>query len=361
MRAYGLAIVTTPIAAAVTRITWPFFSGTPFVPLFGAIIITTHWGSGTAGLFAIVLATAALFIAFPAGAMVLDPRAVVVFFGLAILANRVMDGRNRMAASQREAQRELRESGEKLRHAQKLEAIGQLVAGVAHNFNNLLTVTMGYTDILLERHGEGDEDHADLDEIRRATVRGATLVRQLLAFARKRDSAKPVRVDLARAISTLHDMLSRVIPEDIHLTVTARPDAEVIVEIEPGDLEQITLNLVINARDALPSGGAIDLDVAREVVTLGEIPQGFTAVPGDYGRLRVRDNGTGMTAATQARLFEPFFTTKEVDQGTGLGLAFVHGVVRHAGGFITVDSSPGAGTTMSVYLPVRPTADAATV
>lgn len=324
-------------------------------------MITTHWGSGTAGLVAIALAAGALPFAFPSGAMVLDPRALVVFVALALLANRVMDGRNRMAASQREAQRELRESGEKLRHAQKLEAIGQLVAGVAHNFNNLLTVTMGYTDLLLERHGEGDQDHPDLQEIRKATARGATLVRQLLAFARKRDSANPARVDLARAIATLHDMLTRVIPEDIQLAVSAPAATEVMVEIEPGDLEQIAVNLVINARDALPGGGSIEITVSREVVAVGEIPQGFTSVPGVYARLRVRDNGTGMTAAVQSRLFEPFFTTKEVDQGTGLGLAFVHGVVRHAGGFVTVESSPGAGTTMSVYLPVRPAVHPATV
>ena len=324
-------------------------------------MITTHWGSGVAGLVAIALAAGALTVAFPPGAMVLDPRTLVVFVGLAFLANRVMDGRNRMAASQREAQRELRESGERLRHAQKMEAIGQLVAGVAHNFNNLLTVTMGYTDLLLERHGDGDEDHPDLEEIRKATARGATLVRQLLAFARKRDSANPTRVDLARAIGTLHDMLTRVIPEDIRLTVSTPPAADVTVEIEPGDLEQIALNLVINARDALPAGGSIEIDVSREVIGLGEIPQGFTAVAGDYARVRVRDNGTGMTAAVQARLFEPFFTTKEVDQGTGLGLAFVHGVVRHAGGFVTVESAPGAGTTMSVYFPVRPAAHPVTV
>lgn len=350
VRAFGLAFLTTPIAATVTRLTWPFFSGTPFVPLFGAIMITTHWGSGPAGLLAIAIAAASLPFAFPPGAMSWDPRVVGVFLLLAFLANRVMASRNRIAEGQRQALRDLRISEQKLRHAQKMEAIGQLVAGVAHNFNNLLTVTMGYADILLERHGTGDPDHRDLEHIQLATARGAALVRQMLAFARKRNGAV-ARVDLVRATLDLEAMLNGVIPEDIRLNVTAPQDARADVEIEPGDLEQIVLNLVINARDALPSGGVIDVDVSNTAVTASQIPSGFEAVPGTYARLRVRDNGTGMTSDVQSHLFEPFFTTKEIGEGTGLGLAFVHGVVRHGRGFITVESAPAEGTTMSVYLP----------
>lgn len=352
VRAFGLAFVATPIAATVTRTTWPFFAGTPFVPLFGAIMITTHWGSGAAGLFAIALAAASLPFAFPHGAISWDPRVLGVFVVLAFVANRVLAGRNRIAESQRQALRDLRVSERKLRHAQKMEAIGQLVAGVAHNFNNLLTVTMGYTDILLERHGKGDPDHRDLEQIQQATARGATLVRQMLAFARTREGALAL-VDLARATTDLEAMLNGVIPEDIQLNVNAPDDARTGVEIEPGDLEQIVLNLVINARDALPSGGAIDIDVSNATVAAPEIPHGFEASPGSYARLRVRDNGSGMTAEVQSHLFEPFFTTKDVGEGTGLGLAFVHGVVRHGRGFITVDSAPAKGTTMSVYLPVK--------
>lgn len=352
VRAFGLAVVATPLAAAVTRITWPFFSATPFVPLFGAIFVTTHWGSGPAGVAAIVIAAASLPFAFPPGAVAWDPRVLGVFVVLAFVANRVLAGRNQIAASQRQALRDLRLSEQKLRHAQKMEAIGQLVAGVAHNFNNLLTVTMGYTDVLLERHGKGDPDRQELEEIQQATARGATLVRQMLGFARKRNGAAAL-VDLARATADLQGMLQSVIPEDIRLNVDAREEARTDIEIEPGDLEQIVLNLVINSRDALPSGGTIDIDVSRAAVSAAEIPIGFEAAPGSYARLRVRDNGTGMTPEVQSHLFEPFFTTKEIGEGTGLGLAFVHGVVRHGRGFITVDSAPSKGTTMSVYLPVK--------
>jgi len=243
----------------------------------------------------------------------------------------------------------LRASEEKLRQAQKMEAIGQLVAGVAHNFNNLLTVTMGYADLLLERHAEdpaGASDLDELEEIQKATRRGAALTRQLLAFGRKH-IAMPARIDINGVVAGLRDMLRSVIREDIELRIeTAGPPA--IVLFDPHDLEQVVINLVINARDALPAGGVIGVDVSWQTV---EASADADVPAGDYVRIRVRDNGIGITPDVRAHLFEPFFTTKDVGAGTGLGLAFVDGVVRHSGGSVTVDSTPGQGTTFSVYLP----------
>jgi CheY-like chemotaxis protein len=186
-------------------------------------------------------------------------------------------------------------------------------------------------------------------EIRKATDRGAALTRQLLAFGRKHD-ARLTRIDLNRTVAGLREMLMRVVREDIALTIDVA-DAPAPVMIDPYDLEQVIFNLVINARDALPSGGAIHIDVARERLEAANGPADGAPTSGDYVRLRVRDNGIGMPLDVQAHLFEPFFTTKEVGEGTGLGLAFVHGIARHGGGFVTVDSAPGKGTTVSVYLP----------
>jgi len=243
----------------------------------------------------------------------------------------------------------LRASEEKLRQAQKMEAVGQLVAGVAHNFNNLLTVTMGYAEILLERHADdpaGDSDRNALEEIQKATQRGAALTHQLLAFGRKH-VAMPARIDINSVVVGLRDMLRSVIREDIELRIEASGPPAVVL-FDPHDLEQVILNLVINARDALPVGGVIGVDVSRQMVDAsgdGDVPAG------DYVRVQVRDNGIGMTPQVRAHLFEPFFTTKDVGAGTGLGLAFVDGVVRHGGGTVTVDTAPGQGTMFSVYVP----------
>jgi two-component system cell cycle sensor histidine kinase/response regulator CckA len=261
--------------------------------------------------------------------------------------------------AQRQAEADLRASDEKLRRAQKMEAVGQLVAGVAHNFNNLLTVTMGYTDILEDEHREAGLDQTAVQEVRRATERGALLTRQLLAFGRKHD-ARLARIDLGRTIETLREMLTRVIREDIDLTIDVEP-GPLVVMIDPHDLEQVIFNLVINARDALPDGGAIHVDAGRERIDAANTSLDPSMAPGEYLRLRVRDNGTGMAPDVQSHLFEPFFTTKEVGEGTGLGLAFVHGIARHGGGFVSVETAPAKGTTVSVYLPPAPQVEAPAV
>jgi signal transduction histidine kinase len=367
-RPYVLAVLTTAVTIAVTRLTWPFFSGAPFAPLFAAVAATTHWGSGSAGLLAVLLGVIGAPLAFPTtGPVPWNSYTLIGFVPVALIGTRIIAGRNQAVAALRASEAQLRASEgelraawelakaseERVRRAQKLEAIGQVVAGVAHNFNNLMTVTMGYADVLLEQARSEEEREAVL-EIRKATDRGAALTRQLLAFGRMHD-AKPARVDLNRAVAGLRGMLTRVLRDDIQLTIQVESGAASVI-IDPDDLEQAVRHLVINARDALPSGGSIHVDIAREAVGV-TTPADPAVPPGDYVRLRVRDNGVGMTPAVQSHLFEPFFTTKEVGEGTGLGLAFVHGVARHGGGFVTIESAPDKGTTVSLYLPPAPPHD----
>jgi signal transduction histidine kinase len=364
-RPYAIAVLTTLAAVAATRVTWPFFSGAPFAPLFAAVAATTHWGSGSAGLVAVLLGVIAAPLAFPTdGPVPWNSYTLIGFVPVALIGSRIIAGRNQAVAALRASDAELRASEaalraaweaakaseERVRRAQKMEAIGQVVAGVAHNFNNLMTITMGYTDVLLERAG-GDEERDAVLQIRRATERGAALTRQLLAFGRMHHTT-PARVDLNRVVAGLRETLTRVLNDDIRLSIDVQ-SGPVWIVIDPYDLEQALMHLVINARDALPSGGSIHIDVAREDVAPATPPDPAVP-PGDYVRLRVRDNGVGMTPEVQSHLFEPFFTTKEVGAGTGLGLAFVHGIARHGRGFVTIESAPDHGTTVSLFLPPAP-------
>ena len=354
-KAYGLTVLVTVTSVAVTRVTWPLFSIAPFAPVFAAVAVATHWGSGRAGLLAIVLTVAGTFLAFPSsGDFPWNPVSLAVFAAIAVVGNRLIDGRNKATAALRASETALRAtlegiraSEEQLRRAQKMEAVGQLAAGVAHNFNNLLQVTMGYTDLLLDECEDGMVRSAAM-EIRRSTERGAALTRQLLTFGRKHDP-RVSRVELGATIGALDDMLTRVIREDIQLTMDLEEARAVLMD--PHDLEQVIFNLVINARDALPRGGRIHVLLDTATVDAAIVPGEQSVTAGEYVRLRVRDNGVGMTEDVQAHLFEPFFTTKEVGEGTGLGLPFVQGVARHSGGFVTIDTAPQQGTTVSMYLP----------
>ena len=354
-KAYGLAVVVTLTSVAVTRVTWPFFSIAPFAPVFAAVAVATHWGSGRAGLLTVVLTVAGLALAFPSsGDFPWNPVSLAVFAAIAVVGNRLIDGRNKATAALRASEAALRAtlesiraSEEQLRRAQKMEAVGQLAAGVAHNFNNLLQVTMGYTDLLLDECEDGMVRSAAM-EIRRSTERGAALTRQLLTFGRKHDP-RVSRVELGATIAALDDMLTRVIREDIQLTMVLEEARAVLMD--PHDIEQVIFNLVINARDALPRGGTIHVLLDTATVDAAIVPGEQSVTAGEYVRLRVRDNGVGMTKDVQAHLFEPFFTTKEVGEGTGLGLPFVQGVARHSGGFVTIDTAPQQGTTVSMYLP----------
>jgi signal transduction histidine kinase/CheY-like chemotaxis protein len=249
------------------------------------------------------------------------------------------------------AQAELRASEERLRHAQKLETVGQLAAGVAHNFNNLLTVIAGFTELLMVRR-EDAEDRDDLEEIKKAAQRGAVLTRQLLAFSRRQDAA-PVKLDLNQTVGDLRDMLERVVREDITLEIVL-DDTPSWVLIDPHEVEQVVLNLVLNARDAMPMGGHIRIEISQVMLHAGMTAAQSPPSTGWFVRIAVSDTGTGIAPEVREHLFQPFFTTKDAGRGTGMGLASVDGIVRHNRGAITVDTTPGQGSTFSVYFPSVP-------
>jgi signal transduction histidine kinase/CheY-like chemotaxis protein len=245
------------------------------------------------------------------------------------------------------ADERLRDSLDLLRQAQKMEAIGRLAGGVAHDFNNLLTVITGFSGLLLDRLAPDDPSRHDVEQIAEAAERAVAVTGQLLAFSR-RQLLQPLPVDLNEVVAHTEGMLRRLIGEDVALVT--RLDAGVgIVYAEPGQIEQIIVNLVVNARDAMPAGGRIEIATG-----LTEQPSGNSLglSGGAYASLTVADSGVGMDSETRARIFEPFFTTKETGKGTGLGLATVYGIVAQSGGGIAVESTPGRGTTFTIYLPV---------
>ena len=241
-------------------------------------------------------------------------------------------------------QRRLREQ---LLQSQKMEAVGRLAGGVAHDFNNLLTAILGNCEMLLSRVGENDPQRHDIDEIFKAGQRASALTQQLLAFSR-RQVLQPTMVDLNEVVAEMVEMLSRLIGEQIEMSTALAPDLAP-VRADRGQLGQAILNLVVNARDAMPAGGALRIETANVEV---EAPRG-TAVgglpPGRWVRVSVRDSGEGMDPATLAHIFEPFFTTKP--RGTGLGLATVSGIVEQSSGRILVDSRPGEGSAFHIFLP----------
>lgn len=241
------------------------------------------------------------------------------------------------------------ELGQQLLRIQKMEAVGRLAGGVAHDFNNVLTVISGYSELLLAQFvGEDDLQH-DLQEIHQASTRGANLTRQLLAFSRMQ-VLQPEILDLGEVILSLEKMIRRLIGEDVETIVTGTEDLWPL-EADRGQLDQILMNLVVNARDAMPDGGRLTIAASNVVLDDDFVRAHPGSSPGPHVHLRVSDTGTGMDEETQARLFEPFFTTKERDKGTGLGLSTVYGIVKQSGGSIYVDSELGKGTHFDIYLP----------
>jgi PAS domain S-box-containing protein len=237
---------------------------------------------------------------------------------------------------------------EELRQAQRIEAVGRLAGGVAHDFNNLLTAILGYTQLVLREMGPDDANRADVEEIKRAGDRAAALTQQLLAFSR-RQVLQPRVIDVNALVADMEKMLRRLIGEDIDLVADLGHEVG-RVRADAGQLEQVILNLALNARDAMPRGGRLTIETA-DVELAEHAVAGVPIAPGRYVQLRVSDTGVGMDAATRARVFEPFFTTKATGRGTGLGLATVYGIVKQSDGYIVADSEPDRGTTFAVYLP----------
>ncbi|MEV0901085.1 PAS domain S-box protein [Actinoplanes sp. NPDC049802] len=252
---------------------------------------------------------------------------------------------------------------EQLQRTQRIESLGQLAGGVAHDFNNLLAVIINYaafiSDSAAEQAGAGpvpevwNQIHHDSQQILRAARRGGTLTRQLLAFARQ-EVTRPQAVDLSTVVHEVEDMLRRSIGEHIRLVIDGDGGCGPVLA-DPGQLEQVLVNLAVNARDAMPGGGTLTISTDNVIAARGDltVPGDHPSLPaGEYARLRVSDTGTGMPPEVIERVFEPFFTTKPVGKGTGLGLAMVYGIVTGAGGTVAIDSEPGRGTHIDVLLPV---------
>lgn len=243
----------------------------------------------------------------------------------------------------------LRRSEERLRQSQKMESVGRLAGGVAHDFNNMLGVILGHADLAMRQVDPNDPVHEDLHEIREAAKRSAAITQQLLGFARKQVVA-PAKLDLNTSVEPMLSMLRRLIGEDIEL-VWLPGDGLGSVEMDPSQLDQILMNLCANARDAIAAAGRVTIETAAAPLDASFCTLHEGCVPGDYVRLSVRDTGRGMQQETLEHVFEPFFTTKDIGEGTGLGMATVYGIVKQNGGYVEVASEPGLGTVVDIYLP----------
>jgi two-component system cell cycle sensor histidine kinase/response regulator CckA len=241
------------------------------------------------------------------------------------------------------------EEDARLRQVTKMEAVGRLAGGVAHDFNNLLTAILGYTNLVLDELGADHPSRPDVEQIRHAAESAASLTRQLLAFSR-RQLLQPQVLDLNRVVQSMESLLRRLI--GAHIDLQTNLDVPLWrIHADQGQLEQVLMNLAINARDAMPSGGRLLIATSNIVAGPDLVHANRGLTPGHYVQLEISDNGTGMDETVLAHLFEPFFTTKRRGEGTGLGLATVYGIIKQSGGYVAVQSQPGVGTTFTIYLP----------
>ncbi len=270
---------------------------------------------------------------------------------LQISLSRIVDGTGPSLLAVLHDATELKTLEQQFVQSQKMQAIGELAGGVAHDFNNLLTAITGHCDLLLLRHDQGDQDYADLVQINQNANRAASLVGQLLAFSRKQ-TLEPEVIDLRDSIGELTHLLNRLVGERVTLTLSNDP-ALTPIRADRRQLDQVIMNLVVNARDAMPDGG--EVRVETRMVRLADVMKRDQAVvpPGSYVTIRVRDQGQGIPADKLNRIFEPFYTTKRAGEGTGLGLSMAYGIVKQSGGYIFVDSVVGAGTTFTIYIPAH--------
>ncbi len=260
------------------------------------------------------------------------------------------------ASSAKEAEREKALLEEQLRQSQKMETAGRLAGGIAHDFNNIIAAILAYCDFLLKGLNDGKPRGEDVEEIKKAGLRAAALTRQLLAFSRKQ-VLSPEVLDVGQVLRGMKAMLGRLLGEDIKFSIVT-PKHPLRIKADPCHLEQVLLNLCVNARDAMPKGGKLTLEASRVRMDEAYIQRHGTIAPGDYTLLTVSDTGNGISVEAQAHIFEPFFTTKPKGKGTGLGLSTVHGIVKQSGGHIAVYSEAGRGTVFKIYFPETAPADA---
>jgi signal transduction histidine kinase/CheY-like chemotaxis protein len=319
------------------RVTKPERTGQPVVFLLVALVLAACTGWAIAAGATLSVAQQTLLVL-----------ATLVCTIAAALVH-VHYARNEESRRNTRFEQKLAESEERLRQAQKMEAVGQLAGGIAHDFNNLVTVIGCSVGLLVETTEPNDPRQEDLQQIKDAADRAATLTRQLLAFSR-RQILQPKPVDLNRVVYDMEKMLQRVLGPHIAIrTALTHHLGHVLADM--GQLEQIIMNLAVNARDAMPSGGTLTFRTANRSLTTQQVHQHGVIPPGDYITLAVEDSGHGIAPEVLEHLFEPFFTTKEQGKGTGLGLATVYGIVNQTGGHITVDSVRNQGTTFTLYLP----------